>query len=74
MSNVIEAQCFGCVDSLSYMYHGASYDSAKKSREYVEEYQRQGQPIISCMTCGTHVKYVPTDDGKWQQVRVKEAE
>lgn len=69
--NVIQRQCFTCVDDASFRYHGQSgYDAHKAAIEYVEAYEELGRPIIECVSCGRRIQYDKGTDGIYREVKV----
>lgn len=69
----MDAQCFGCVDSASYQYHGVNYNGKETAERYIAAYEEMGRPTVSCVTCGSRVKYTKMPGGQWLQVFVEEA-
>lgn len=71
MDRLKEAQCFSCVDNLMYQYHGSKYNGKQEAYDYIEAYQRLGEPKIKCITCDNEVIYRKEEGDKWTEVLVK---
>lgn len=66
----MEAQCFGCVDSASFLYHGVKYNGKATAERYIAAYEEMGLPVVECVTCGSRVRYERQDNGRWLQIHV----
>lgn len=62
----VEGQCFSCYDYCMFQYHGMDYNSKTGAVEYVQNYIKNNEPVIDCVTCGDRKRYVK-EKGKWKE-------